>query len=489
MKYASFKYGGGSLGAKYGTGLAIEQLTWYFGVFWDDAFIDESPIMIDLQTDRGRDHLLSSGGAWERYRAGEASGTFDNSDGRFDPYNVSGPLYGFLLPGRLVRITVEVLPPYADTPTTYDVIRGHIDDIQTGSNDGQREATIKVKDGLEWLTRRSTALELVSDGEALVTAAALAEAVGFDDIDDWSIVQLGADSVVVPSAEGVSDNTLAFITEFVDAEAGQVFHAKDGTLTMVTNDYTEREVTDIDAPEILRDFQLLQPWEVVRTRAKITATPRVTGPNAVVWSFGVDDNGVTNTPVIILPAPFGDVDVNLGFFVSGTPTIDFYARDTGGADQTGNVIATMPLNYYIHLNSVTAVEVRVTWIEVSVTGPLIAGDPVILTSEDLPGIVIYGEKTFTLDNEWIQDTTYGQAYADWVVAQLKDARLFPTIQIENRGTLQFSPELYISKIHLTVPAFGIDDTFRVGKISHRWLNQNGLAVRSTFRLEPVLGAL
>jgi hypothetical protein len=94
-----------------------------------------------------------------------------------------------------------------------------------------------------------------------------------------------------------------------------------------------------------------------------------------------------------------------------------------------------------------------------------------------------------LDCPFIQEQSYAQDYADYVVAQLKDAKKFPTIMLENRGTIQFLPDLYVDKIALTVSALGISDTFRVGKISHRWKNENGFAVQTTLKLEPVLGAL
>lgn len=514
----AIKYGGGALGGVYGTGDAVEYLTWYFGVFWDDAFVDEAGIMMDLQTDRGRDHLLSSGGAWERFRAGEASGTFDNEDGRFDPYNTGGPLYGFLLPGRLVRITVAVKPPYSDTTTTYDVLRGIIDDIRTNMNDGQRRATIIVKDGLEWLARRSIALALVEDAEALDTAAAIAAQVGFDDVDDWTIEQLGPDSVVVPFAFGNGNSAISLINEFVDAEAGQVFHAKDGALTFVTNDYTETDETDIDDAQghITRDFELKQPWEVVRTRAQVTANPLVEGAGDVLWTFGNEGEIATWTAVTVTNYPTSpyliqDLNVSTSLTVdavfTGTgaggpalsPVVDYEAvagaylfPGSNWADDTGNpILTTTDIGNGLRLtwtSSAGAVNLVITFADVTAT-PLVPGDIVVTNASDLAAIVIYGEKTFELDNPWVQTQAYAQEYADYIVTELKDAHLFPTIIIENRGSLQYGPELYVSKIHLTIPTYGIDDTFRVGKISHKWLNGNGFAVQTTLKLEPVLGVL
>lgn len=526
MKYSTFKYGGGVAGAKYGTGDSVEYLTWYFGVFWDDAFVDEvtESEMIDLVTSRGREHLLGTGGnGWERFRPGQATATFNNDSGRYNPYDSSGPLYGFLLPGRLVRINVTVRPPYSDTETTYPVMRGIIDDIQPGYQGGLPQARIVVKDGLEWLARRSIALALLEDNQALAIAAAIAEQVGFDEVDDWSIEQLGSDSVVVPFAFGNDNSAIALINEFVDAEAGQVFQAKDGTLILVTNDYTEAGTIDVDSSEILRDFELKQPWEVVRTRAQVVANPMVEGDPAVLWSFGNEGVVATWTGVsgadhpttpylakdVSSDSPPYTLTVDAIFSASGastSPTVDYDFLITEFPFSIANWVdaeADFPasidetnfedIGNGLRLNFVWdggggLGEIVIPWVEITAT-PIEASSPVTITVSDSPAIVIYGEKTFTLDSRWIQDPNYALQYADYVVAQLKNAKLFPTIQIENRGALQYAPELYIDKIHLTIPALGIDDTFRIGKIDHKWLTPNGLSVVTKFKLEPVLGAL
>jgi hypothetical protein len=521
-KYGSFDYSE----EKYGTGDAVEYLTWYFGVYWNASFVDESSRMTDLQVTRGRDHLLSTNGGWERFKAGEASAVFDNDNGRYSAFNASGPLYGFLLPGRVVRITVAVKPPYSDTTTTYPILRGIIDDIQDlgeGQN-GRRQARIVVKDGLEWLARRSIALALAQDDEALVTAAAIADQVGFDDVDDWSIEQLGPDSVVVPFAFGNDASALALINELVDAEAGQVFHAADGALVFVTNDYEETDETDVDQEEILKDFELRQPWEVVRTRAVVVANPMVAGASAVLWSYG--NEGVVATwtaqPGYEHPtspylsrdvsdeSPDYTLTVDAIFSTGGpstSPTVDYdflitqwpFAFPANWVDAVTDFPASIDETNFVDIGNGLRLnfvwdgtggwgEIVIPWVEITAT-PIEVVDPVTATASDSGAITTYGEKTFSLDNTFVQAQGRAQAYADYVVNQLKAAKLFPTIQIEARGALQYAPELYVSKINLTIAALGIDDTFRVGKIEHRWLNENGLATVTKFKLEPVLGVL
>src|SRR5262245_59113627 len=166
--YGEFYYGNGAGSGYYGTDDGTEYLTWSFRVGWGGGLVEEASRLIDLEVERGRDFLLSSGGGWQRFSPGELTATFDISDGRF---NYDGPLAGVLRPGRRVRVVVSVKAPYAEITTGYNVIMGIIDDIQNFFQGGKRLTRIVVKDGLEWLTRRSIALALVEGEEALITAA------------------------------------------------------------------------------------------------------------------------------------------------------------------------------------------------------------------------------------------------------------------------------------------------------------------------------
>jgi hypothetical protein len=105
-------------------------------------------------------------------------------------------------------------------------------------------------------------------------------------------------------------------------------------------------------------------------------------------------------------------------------------------------------------------------------------------AEDTTSQDDYGPRTLTLDAYWQESSTAAKAIADWLLSELKDPMPIPTVQLENQPDLQFGPDLCESRIHLTVAAKGIDDYFRVGKIEHRWLKENGIAVQTTFKLEP-----
>lgn len=55
--------------------------------------------------------------------------------------------------------------------------------------------------------------------------------------------------------------------------------------------------------------------------------------------------------------------------------------------------------------------------------------------------------------------------------------------------MQFGRDLYRDRITLNAPTFGISgEYFRIGKIEHRWLRENGQAIRTLWKLEPYLTA-
>ena len=75
----------------------------------DNSFIspgeDISAFVFEATWEYGRDYASQLNG---RTKAGSCRLTLDNSDSRFSPFNSSSPLYGQMLPGRRVRITMQI---------------------------------------------------------------------------------------------------------------------------------------------------------------------------------------------------------------------------------------------------------------------------------------------------------------------------------------------------------------------------------------------
>ena len=64
-----------------------------------------SAFVFEASWEYGRDYASQLSG---RSKAGSCRMSLDNSDSRFSPFNDSSPIYGQMLPGRRVRITMQI---------------------------------------------------------------------------------------------------------------------------------------------------------------------------------------------------------------------------------------------------------------------------------------------------------------------------------------------------------------------------------------------
>jgi hypothetical protein len=85
--------------------------TYRYYADWDgnnsfgDPGEDISACAFEATWEYGRDFASQLSG---RSKAGSCRIVLDNSDGRFSPFNVSSPLYGKMVPGRRVRVTMQI---------------------------------------------------------------------------------------------------------------------------------------------------------------------------------------------------------------------------------------------------------------------------------------------------------------------------------------------------------------------------------------------
>ena len=120
MRYGKAKYGS----FKYGI-TDNPNLGWRFLIKWDDEFWTSEPDRVtDLVINRGRDNLIS-GDKIEGMKVGEVVLTLDNSDGRYDPFNTSSPIYSLIGPGKRLQISVK----NGDTGGDWIVFTGTISEI------------------------------------------------------------------------------------------------------------------------------------------------------------------------------------------------------------------------------------------------------------------------------------------------------------------------------------------------------------------------
>ena len=96
------------------------SINYWLGVDWSGGgsssdYVDEAGRVLKYTIDRGRDAVIGAeGGGFERQSPGRMLLEVDNWDGRYDPWNSSGELYGKLMPGKRVRFISDA---YSSTNT------------------------------------------------------------------------------------------------------------------------------------------------------------------------------------------------------------------------------------------------------------------------------------------------------------------------------------------------------------------------------------
>jgi hypothetical protein len=482
----------------YGTdGDTDSRQLWGFIVDWDDDGYytgeNEGERMIDFVLRRGREHYIQpNGNGFERYQPGEVSAVFDNYDGRYDPYNTSSPLYPNVSPGKFVRIMVKD----GTLGTNYNIMRGKIYDIQQFSEGRQRYARIIVKDGLQFLadstvtTHRRNNAQIATIGRDILRACDWPEA-------EWpTLFRIGTETIDYFWLTNY--NALRAFNELVDIELGAIYHNRFGQLELVPADYTYNTLTTVNEADVLADIIIPQPWEVIRNNIEIRTHPKklfTFSPMPTIWE---------NQDAPAMPT---------GTTVEAEMLFKYEGREVAGSNVAFSVdLNTFPDGSGGSISPYVLVEVDPPGsgqlsggrTKVSVTNnsgidgylyELIATGNVVYsaydsaaTAKDTASIKRYGNKSLVIDSPWQWSMNYAKAAANFLLAELKDPRIYPIIQVENRPTLQWTTDLYVNVFNLILPTFNLNANYRVGYIEHKWLRQNGQAVRTTYKLEPYLNA-
>jgi hypothetical protein len=481
-KYGTFLYGSSVL---YGTS-TINSTIWLVEVDWDgDGIFDgtnEAGRATNLYVKRGRENFLSisSGGVaqgFEPIRPGTASITVDNSDGRYNAYNTSSPLYGYLRPGALMRI--RMINTSDGTPMP--VFVGRVTDIQPYGSD-RKKAVIKAEDGLRFL----------ADADISV---ALSANIGIDDAIDSILTNASWPSTWPRNIESVTDvvpfwwaegKALGEITNLSDSELGIFFHGADGTATYHSRHHSVDPTYTLTSADLLKDISYPQPWETQRNKIKITIHPRAAQASAALWTANTVSSLTPGDSITVWATySYGsESPVPATSVISPVATTDYLMNaqaDGLGANLTANLSVTMT-------DFGTTAKLVLTNTHATQTGYItllkVRGSAVASTSEikviDSSGDA---DRALVMDLAWVQSANTASDFTNYLLGWLGTAKIFPTVVIEARPDLQFNFDIQ-DTVGLTIPTLQIDDDYKIGMIEHRWSIENGQATETTITFEP-----
>lgn len=453
---------------------ATGAVQWIFLVDWDgdSTFAyNEAAYLIDLETSRGERYFVRErGDGFEVMRPGEGSATLTDQNGRFDPDNTGGPLYEKILPGRKFRLSVKDL----GTGAVYPVMAGFINDIPP----------ITERDTIELKLRESWSLLDNEVSIPILYRNSISQAMGqLLDAAEWPNTfgrSLDTETQQITAFSVDKINALDTIIELGEACLGQVFADNEGRLIFHARGQASMPTVAIDQSQVDKAIRRSQPWENLRNIIHVTANKKVKAREAPIWqnSGVIQVNGSSSNVIWVQYDEAIDVRVyefTANASVNGT-----------GADLTSSVtydLDIFPSSLKITFTNASASTAYIT--RMVVLGRPILDQPIRKTVQNALSTATYGKMIFSLDNPWLQDLTHATEYATYISNFLDEPQRTIEVQIEQRPELQYTFDL-MDKIDFTSAKLGIDATYYAGLIEHRWLKDNGQAVKTTLVMRPRL---
>lgn len=488
-RYGINTYGSGAL---YGTGDQT-TLAWGVEVDWDqDGLFDgtnEAAYMTNIHIERGRSSFIKPNGqGFEPVKTGRARIELSNSDGRYNGFNSSSPLYPNIIPGADVRITVRDM----ETDTRYDVFYGFVTDIKTKGYGKDAKVTLYIRDALDYLRNYSARVAITEDAAPADAIDTILDYVNFPTRWGRSLTA-DTDTINYFWASG-NKSAQTVIDEIVQSFLGYFYIARDGVATYIPRTSVDSGGIELDEDILLKDIGLPQPFENNKNLTRIKAHPRTVAATSVIWQLlgnvPTVIPGSANATIIFANYTYNDVPVPAQSVITPVATTDFLVNSN--ADGTGTDLTascTVALTDFGDTAKLTVTN------NSAITGYItklqVRGDAIY---EQNNADVTYpkDETTVTqprellLDLGWQQDLNVARDFADLIGAFMETNYPFPTVKIDQRPSYQFALELF-DIVTLTMPTLGINsESYRVSGIIHESRNDTCQSMMTTVYLEPYI---
>jgi hypothetical protein len=485
------KYGDTS--TTYGAMPSTTSLLWVIQVDWAKAGVfdgtNEASRCTGVHTQRGRKSILkmdADGKAvgFQRVDVGLATVILDNSDGRYDAFNTSSPIYPNCQPGRYINIQNQ----NGSSGTRTNIFSGKIANIKPMRDSlGTDYVVLICEDGMRKLLSADVTLAVQQNIGIATAIGAILDYIGWSTL--WGrLLDITNDVLPYWWASGKAADEIFLLG---DRELGDFFIAASGAAVYDSRYHSAAPLLTLTQSDFLTDIGLPQPWEVVRNKVTVTGHPRSQQATGVIWSM-VDKPFVANgqsltifpnymynsatVPAInvVPPVITTDYTMNTAQDGSGTNLSSGFSVSLTDLGQTGILTYT---NNSGSDGYITLGQLRGN----AVTAPY----PVSSIKNDAASQNIYEVLPMDLNLQWLQDTAIVPNIAAYEIDQLAGIKAFPSVKMEGRPDIQFTPDLF-DFVNVSLLAKGLAATnYQAGYIEHETLTDNLQAVRTTWYLEPV----
>lgn len=439
--------------------------------YYDGTWGDESGNLMELQTQRGRKHLVRGAQGFEPMGVGEALLTLRNSDGRYDPLNMASPLYDAVAPGKEVWLKV------GESGTYYSIFTGHIQDIKPLQNGQTRRVQLRVHDGWQWLKDRAVRLAAQANYR---TDSAINAVLTAADYPFSTSVYVGVDRI--PYWWAGNRDALTELQAVNDSEFGLMWIAADGTFTFRRRPYQwQLSASHTLTGSNINELNFAQPWEVMRNVIQIRVYPVETRTKQILWKSqspiklragktitlnvkynlrtGQDEQAVAmnvRAAAVSVEGPVKTVDViatategGIGPDESTGLTINVTNKG-----EEGQIVITNNRAYTLWLS------------RLQLKGKVIIFNNPVTVETDVSGSD--PKRSFVLDVPWQQDVAQAQLYADYLATYMADPRAAPTVRTNRAGLAIQCAELFTG-MQFTIANLGLSaKLYRLCGVAHEW---------------------
>lgn len=376
---------------------------------------------------RGRDYASQLTG---RATAGELTVSIDNPAGRFAPLNTASPLFGYLLPGRKIRIRTT-------SPSYATCWQGFIDEIRPSPNSRSSNptATIRASGPLKWIANRRAST-------AVYTSITTGTAVGYI-LDDagWPSGdrRIDAGQITMNRWKADGDSALSHLQELEEMEFGYIGETRDGKIVWedqqhrlnAPHDTSQATFTDANAGVLsYTDIEELDPWRDVYNIFSADVTLYTVQTLATLWSLTGETPSINPAATkdfwAVYPTPDAASQADhVDAWTTPAATTDYLANtqaDGLGTNKTAQIavaVSKFANSMKISLTNNDAGVVYITLLQARGTA-VYKNDPIRIQSEDATSETTFGKRTFPLPGKFYPSTTSAKSYVDAGLARYKD---------------------------------------------------------------------
>jgi len=466
------------------------EAVWFpltFPVTWADGNPIDSGRIRSISCGFGRDRASQLTG---RSKAGVLKATLDNRSGDYSSFNTSSPLYGYILPGRPVRLTAT-----SDAQTRVVIWQGYLSQITpVAHTGGDSTAMLEAHGPLKEVNLDQIAVPMVENQRTDQVIDDILDAAGWGTGSDYRSLDEGKTTIsrywadrtyTVPALQDIESAEGGFIRE---GKAGKIIfdnrhHRLSGAALISQATFSDASGANLPYTGIVQDAFLPHIFNIFEADVQGYTTASV----AVLWTLSETGTnsppispGVTRTFFSRYPTESSENNARgVDAWTTTAATTDVLgnsAADGSGDNVTGDLgisVTKSSETMEIALTNNGSVTAYITKLQARGTA-ITADDPATIRQEDATSQTAFGKRTWPSRSKFIPDTTEALKWARFNLGIYKDPT--PTLKlsyIANRDQTSLD-EMITRNIsdRITVVAnnnanLGLSEGFFVEAISHK----------------------